>query len=382
MELMADPYLHYASLRAEDPVHENSRGVWLLTRYDDVHSVLRDPRFGRKGFLELIAPQNGESEALGSPMQFQDPPGHTRLRNLVGKVFTHSLVDSLRPRIQRIVDNFLDIARNVGRMDLIAGLGLTLSVRVILELLGVPAADHGRFQQWSRDMTQSLDAAADSDAFAHGIAAQQAIAEYFRNLIAERRKCPRTDLVTGLIAAEHEGKVLHKSELLDICGLLFVAGHATTVNLIGNGVLSLLLHPSELRRLREEPGLLAQAVEELLRYESPVQRVGRVANTDVQIRGKLITKGAVVSAMLGAANRDPAQYAQPERLDITRRHNRHLAFGHGAHVCIGASLARLEGQIAIGTLVRRLPKLALVNDAPEWRNSTETRGLKGLQVTF
>ena len=315
-------------------------------------------------------------------MRFQDPPGHTRLRNLVGKIFTHSLVDSLRPHIQRIVNNLLDSAWNVGRMDLIAGLGLPLSVRVILDLLGVPTADHERFLQWSRDMTQGLDAAAASDAFANGIAAQQAIDEYFFNLIATRRKYPQTDLISGLIAAGQEGKVLRESELLDICGLLFVAGHATTVDLIGNSVFNLLLHPSELRRLREEPGLLGQAVEELLRYESPVQRIGRIANTEVEIRGKRIPKGALVSAMLGAANHDPAEYAGPERLDITRRHNRHLAFGDGAHVCIGARLARLEGRIAIGTLLRRLPKLTLVNETPEWRNSTETRGLKELQVTF
>jgi cytochrome P450 len=217
--LTADPYLHYASLRAEDPVHVNSRGVWLLTRYDDVCSVLRDPRFGRKGFLELIAPRNGESDALGSPMRFQDPPGHTRLRNLVGKICTHSLVDSLRPYIQRIVNNLLDSAWNVGRMDLIASL-LPLSVRVILDLLGVPTADHERFLQWSRDMTQGLGAAAGSDAFADGIAAQQAIDEYFFDLIATRRKYPQTDFVTGLIAAEQEGETLRESELLDICGLL------------------------------------------------------------------------------------------------------------------------------------------------------------------
>jgi len=380
MEAAAEFYRHYARLRAEDPVHESRRGVWLLTRYDDVSAALRDARFGRKGFLELMAPQNGESKT--SPMRFQDPPGHTRLRNLIGKVFSHELVGSLRPRIQHIVDDLLDLARDTGGMDLIAGLGLTLSVRMILELLGVPAADHERFAQWSRDMTQSLDAAAGSDASARGIAAQQAIDEYFRGLIAERRQCPRTDLTTRLIAAEHDGDVLQESELLDICGLLFVAGHATAVDLIGNGVLNLLLHPSELRRLRQEPGLLAQAVEELLRYDSPVQRVGRMANTDVELRGKLIPKGAVVFPMLGAANRDPAQYVEPERLDLARRPNRHLAFGYGAHACIGAALARLEGQIAIGTLVRRSPKLALVDDVPRWRNSSETRGLKELPVAF
>jgi cytochrome P450 len=380
MDSAAELYRHYAKLRAEDPVHESTRSVWLLTRYNDVSAALRDPRFGRKGFLDLIAPPNSEPKIL--PMRFQDAPGHTRLRNLVSNVFTHDLVGSLRPRIQRIVDDLLDRARNAGGMDLIAGLGLTLSVQVILELLGVPAADHEPFARWSRDMSESLDVAAGSHASARGNAAQQAITEYFRGLIAERRQRPRTDLVSRLIAAEHDCDVLQESELLDICGLLFVAGHATTVDLIGNSVFNLLLHPSELRRLRDEPGLLAQAVEELLRYDSPVQRVGRMANEDVELRGKLIPKCAVVFPMLGAANRDPAQYAEPDRLVLTRRHNRHLAFGYGAHACIGASLARLEGQIAIETLVRRLPKLALVDDTSQWRNSTETRGLKELPVTF
>lgn len=380
--MAAGPYRHDAARRVNDPVQQNAQGLWELTRYDDVCAALRDPRFGRKGFLELMMPQNRGSETLGSPLQFQDPPGHTRLRNLIGKVFTPGLVASLRPRIERIVDDLLDSACDGGGMDLIAGFGLMLSVQVILELLGVPAADHQRFRQWSRELTESVDTAVASAAFARGIAVQQAIAEYFRDLIAERRKCPRADLVTGLMAVEHEGEALHESELLDICGLLFLAGHATTVNLIGNGLLSLLLHPVELRRLREEPGLLVQAVEELLRYESPVQRVGRMANADVEIRGRIIPEGAVVSAMLGAANRDPAQFTQPEVFDVRRRHNRHLAFGHGAHVCIGASLARLEGQIAIGTLVTRLPKLALANDTPKWRNCAETRGLRELQVTF
>lgn len=380
MESAAELYRYYARLRAEDPVHESRPGVWLLTRYEDVSAVLRDPRFGRKGFLDLIAPQIGEPKI--SPMRFQDPPGHTRLRNLVSNVFTPDLVGSLRPRIQRIVDDLLDRARDAGGMDLIAGLELTLSVQVILELLGVPTHDHERFAQWSRDMSRSLDAPAGSDASACGNAAQQAVDEYFRGLIAERRQSPGTDFVSGLIAAEHDGELMQQAELLDICGLMFVAGHATTVDLIGNGVFNLLLYPSELRRLRAEPGLLAHAVEELLRYDSPVQRIGRMANRDVVIRGKLIPSGAVVFPMLGAANRDPAQYAEPGRLDLTRRHSRHMAFGYGAHACIGASLARLEGQIAIGTMVRRFPELALGDATPQWRNSTETRGLKELLVTF
>jgi hypothetical protein len=343
--------------------------------------VLRDTGFGRAGFLELIMPGSGEPLAPGLSMRFQDPPAHTRLRNLVGKVLTHGRVSALRPRIQRIVDELLDAGRSAGGMDLIAGLGLPLSLRVILELLGVPAADHGQFRAWSRSVTQSMDTAPSPDEIAHVAAAQQAMAEYFRDLIGDRRNSPQNDMLTGLMAAEDEGDQLTEPEIIDLCVLLFVAGHTTTVDLIGNGVLTLLLHPSELRRLREDPGLIAHAIEELLRYESPVQHVGRTANRDVEIRGARLPKGAMVSVMLGAANRDPAQYDRPERLDIGRRGN-HLAFGYGARACIGASLARLEGQIAIGTLISRFPAIALVDRTQQWRNSTEARGLKELRVTF
>ena len=314
-------------------------------------------------------------------MRFQDPPVHTHLRNLVGKAFTHAGVSALRPRIQQIVDELLDAGRDAGGMDLIAGLGLPLALRVILELFGVPAADHEQFREWSRIVTQSMDTAVGPDGIACAAAAQQAMAEYFRDLIGDRRSSPWNDLLTGLMAAEHEGDPLTEPEIVDLCVLLFVAGHTTTVDLIGNGVLNLLLHPSELRRLREEPGLIAPAVEELLRHESPVQHVGRIANREMEIRGARLPKGAVVSVMLGAANRDPAQYDRPERVDIGRRGN-HLAFGHGARACIGASLARLEGQIAIGTLVSRFPALALVDCVQKWRNSTETRGLRELLVAF
>lgn len=381
MGLIGNPYRHGSDAGSQDSAPGSPRRIWRLTRYDDVCSVLRDPAFGRAEFLELIAPGNREPLAPGLSMRFQDPPAHTRLRNLVGKVFTHARVGALRPRVQRIVDELLYASRDAGRMDVVASFGLAVSLRVILELLGVRAADHEQFREWSRAVTQSMDAAIGADGIGRAAAAQKAMAEYFRDLIDDRRSSPRSDLLTGLMAAEHEGEHLTEPEIADLCVLLFVAGHTTTVDLIGNGVLNLLLHPSELRRLREEPGLIAQAVEELLRHESPVQHVGRISNREIEIGGARLPKGAVVLLMLGAANRDPARYDRPERLDIGRRGN-HLAFGHGARACIGASLARLEGQIAIGTLISRLPSLALVDSAQKWRNSTETKGLKELQVAF
>jgi cytochrome P450 len=316
-------------------------------------------------------------------MLFHDPPVHTRLRALAGKAFTRSLTKSIRVRIQRIVDSLIDRVSDAGVMDLIADFAFPLPVCVIAEVLGVAAADRDRFLQWSLDMAEGRDAtSASSPLLRRSAKAYDAIAGYFRDLIIERRKRPQADLLTWLIEAEREQDRLTEPELLATCGLLFVAGHETTVNLIGNGMLALLKYPGELQRLREDVGLLPSAVEELLRYDSPVQRAGRVANSAVEIGGKTIRKGAVVLAMLGAANRDPAQFPKPNLLDISRRDNHHLAFGSGPHFCLGAPLARLEAQIAIGTLLRRMPKLSLATRAPEWRNSLELRGLKELQLTF
>jgi pimeloyl-[acyl-carrier protein] synthase len=387
-EFVADPYPFYARLRTEDPVHQSPMGLWVLTRYDDVARVLRDPRFGRKGFDELVNARFGtepDQPGLATSMLFRDPPDHTRLRTLVSKAFTPRVIEGLRPHIQQIVDGLLDRVRDRRAMDLIADLAFPLPVIVISEMLGVPAADRDRFRQWSQDVARSLDAIAlpvGPEVIERGNAARRALGDYFRGLIAERRQRPQADLLTGLIAAEEQGDTLSPPELLATCVLLLVAGHETTVNLIGNGMLALLRHPAELRRLRAEPALLPSAVEELLRWDSPVQRTGRIAATDVELGGRLIPKGALVSAVVGAANRDPAHFPEPDRLDLARPDNRHLAFGWGIHFCLGAPLARVEGQIAIGALARRLPGLALATDRPEWRESSALRGLRALPVTF
>jgi pimeloyl-[acyl-carrier protein] synthase len=318
-------------------------------------------------------------------MLFRDPPDHTRLRTLVSKAFTPRVIEGLRPHIQQIVDGLLDRVRDRRAMDLIADLAFPLPVIVISEMLGVPAADRDRFRQWSLDVARSLDAIAlpvGPEVIERGNAARRALADYFRGLIAERRRRPQADLLSGLIAAEEQGDTLSQAELLATCVLLLVAGHETTVNLIGNGMLALLRHPAELRKLGAEPALLPSAVEELLRWDSPVQRTGRITATDVELGGTLIPKGALVSAVLGAANRDPAHFPEPDRLDLARPDNRHLAFGWGIHFCLGAPLARVEGQIAIGALARRLPGLALATDRPEWRESSALRGLRALPVTF
>ena len=381
-EFHANPYPFYHRLRATDPVHRTPMGLWVLTRYDDVVSVLKDPRFGREEFAQILANVYGEG---ARSMLFRDPPDHTRLRGLVSQAFTPRMIERMRSHIQEIVDRLLDRVQNANRMDVIADLAYPLPVTVICEMLGVPTDAHSGIRQWSADLARSVDAIGmptDEEVVTRGRAAQQAMLDYFRDLISERRQTPRDDLLSLLIAAEEQGDRLSEGELLITCILLFVAGHETTVNLIGNGLLALLNHPDELAKLRGDLRLLPGAVEELLRYDSPVQRTGRITNTDVELDGRKIAKGSLVVTAIGAANRDPAHFPDPDRLDITRRDNRHIAFGFGIHFCLGAPLARLEGQIAIGTLLRRMPGLGLATSTLEWRESSTLRGLKNLPVTF
>jgi pimeloyl-[acyl-carrier protein] synthase len=386
-EFHANPYPFYRALREEDPVHQSPLGFWVCTRYDDAVMILRDPRFGREGMAKLMEARLGltQDTSRARDMLFQDPPDHTRLRALVSRAFTPRVVEVMRPHIQEIVDGLLDRVDGARAMDVIEDLAYPLPVTVICEMLGVPAADQDIFKTWSTDIARSLDAAvlpADSDVIPRGRDARLGLADYFRSLIATRRKNPKPDLLSALIAAEEEGNKLSEGELVSTCILLLIAGHETTVNLIGNGLLALLQHPDQLRALRDDPGLIQTGVEELLRFDGPVQRTGRMTTAEVEIGDKRIPRDSVVVSVIGAANRDPKQFADPDRLDVSRKDNRHIAFGFGIHFCLGAPLARLEGQIALGTLLRRMPKLALVSDVPEWRESSTLRGLKSLPVTF
>ena len=387
-EFNANPYPFYHRLREADPVHESPLGFWVLTRYDDCVMALRDQRFGRagfEGFLDQVYGGATEQDRLPRSMLFRDPPDHTRLRALVNRAFTPRVVDGLRPRIQAIVDDLLDRVERTKAMDVISDLAYPLPVLVISEMLGVPAGDNDTIKQWSADIARSLDAIglpADAGIVERGRAGRRALGEYFRGLIPERRKNPRNDLLSLLLAAEEQGDKLTEGELLATCVLLYIAGHETTVNLIGNGLLALLRHPAELERLRKDPSLIQSAVEELLRYDGPVQRTARTTNTEMEIGGKKIDKGVMVVPLIGAANRDPAHFPDPDRLDVARPDNRHIAFGFGIHFCLGAPLARLEAQIALGTLARRMPGLALATETPEWRESQVLRGLQALPVTF
>lgn len=318
-------------------------------------------------------------------MLFADPPDHTRLRSLVSKAFTPRVIETLRPRVEALVDRMLDGVTRRGAMDVIADLAYPLPVTVISDMLGVPREDNERIHHWSLDVARSLDAIAmpvEADVMARGREASRGLHDYFRQLCAVRRKEPRDDLLSGLIAAEEAGDRLSEKELLSTCLLLYVAGHETTVNLIGNGLLALLRHREEWDRLVADPGLIPAAVEELLRFDGPVHRTGRQPRVDVEIGGTAIPAGSLVIGILPAANRDPAQFPDPDRLDVGRRPERHLAFGWGIHICLGAPLARLETQVALQRLVTRWPGLRLASEAVEWRAGATLRGLRALPVAF
>ena len=302
----------------------------------------------------------------------------------MSKAFTPKVVDGLRPRIQELVDELLDAVAAKGSMEIIEDLAYPLPVIVICEMLGVPPEDHETFKEWSRAAARSLDPEEILPPEVQEERRQtlESFGDYFRALIVERRKDLKDDLISALIEAEEAGDKLTEEELLSTCILLLVAGHETTVNLIGNGALALLRNPDQLEMLRDDPSLAPRAVEELLRYDPPVQMTGRTALEDIEIGGGTVRKGQQVILLLAAANRDPERFADPDRLDITRDDTRHLAFSFGTHFCLGASLARLEGEIALGTLVRRFQGLKLQTEAPEYKENITLRGLASLPVAF
>jgi cytochrome P450 len=327
--------------------------------------------------------------AVSSWMLMIDPPDHTRLRGLVNKAFTPRVVENMRGLVQRLVDEMLAAAKKQGRMDIITDLANPLPATVISELLGVPATDQRQFKAWSDDIALALSgidtAATKEELFALYNLGQRsflALSDYFRERVIELRRHPQENLLSALAQAEEQGDRLTEDELFANCVLLMIAGHETTTNLIGNGVLALLQNPGQREALSANPDLIVSAVEELLRYDSPVQKMGRIALADIHIAGKQIEKGQLVCFSFAAANRDPEQFESPNQLDIARKPNRHLAFGHGLHYCVGAALARLEGQIAINSILRSLPKLELANEKLEWHRNFTLRGLKSLPVAF
>ncbi|HZC99905.1 MAG TPA: cytochrome P450 [Actinomycetes bacterium] len=382
-EWRSDPYPLYHRLRELDPVHRSRAGVWVLTRHADATAVLRDPRFSADpAHLRGRRPQVGPRRLDTRVLLFLDPPDHTRIRSLVSKAFTPHRLRQLRPRVEALVHELLDRIEEQGSLELIADLAYPLPVSVICELLGVPAVDRDTFRRWSSDASRMLDRDIDLDeqALERGAAAIAGFTEHFAALIQERRLQERDDLLSALIAAEEAGEGLTWEELLSTIILLFLAGHETTVNLIGNGALALLRHPDQLERLRREPSLGRTAVEELLRYDSPVHVTGRITTTELEVGGTPIAAGEQVIVLVAAANRDPAVFADPDDLDVGRPDNRHLSFSAGMHYCLGAALARLEAEVALGALLRRFPRLELADPEPRYRDHFVLRGLRSLPL--
>ena len=389
---LPDPYPVYHQLRSEDPAHWSDLiNAWILTRYDDVRSVSNDPRFSsmRAHYFMDQLPEIAQERMrpLGHQLALWlihlDPPDHTRVRSLVHKAFAPRVVEGLRVGIHQIVNELLDGVQEAGVMDVMGDFAYPLTAAVIAELLGIAPEDRTQFRKWSDNINGFVGAAHVTTPRAE--TAQRSLLElmkYLHDLLAQRRRSPKDDFMSSLIAVEEQGDKLNEEELLALCVLLLFAGHETTANLIGNALLALLRHPDQMQKLQRKPALIASAVEELLRYDSSVQRIGRVAKEAIDIGGKRIRQGEFIAAMLGAANRDPKHFAEPEELDIGRTHNNHLSFGYGKHYCIGAPLARLETQIAINTILSRFPSMRLQNPEVEWYDNFGQRFLRSLTVVF
>jgi cytochrome P450 len=391
-EFIRNPYPHYERMRTTDPMHLTPLGVYVASRHAEVSLVVRDKRFGKE-YADRTIRRYGPNimdeplfRSFSLTMLQQDPPDHTRLRGLVVKAFTARRVEDMRPRIQQVVDETLDRIIPQGRMDLIEDFAFRLPVTIICDMLGIPDEHRELFYTGSRDSGRILEPVPLSPEEIQQGNARGAMSEmYFQQLFELRRKNPGDDLTTQLVQAEEDGSKLTNEELTANIILLFGAGHETTVNLIGNGLLALYRNPDQLALLKARPELITNAIEEFLRYDSSVQMTGRVTLEDIDdLGGKRIPKGESVLCLLGSANHDPAVYPDhPERLDITRPNVRPLSFGGGIHFCLGAQLARLEAEVAISTLLRRLPDLRL-DDAenPEWRPTFVLRGLKQLPASW
>jgi cytochrome P450 len=386
----ANPHPSYHHLRDEGPVLSvPDTGEWLVTGYDEALAILRDPRFSSNGAhrkwpggappteMSLFSTDRGTNVLL-----FLDAPDHTRIRKLVSKAFTPRTVERLRPRVTAIVDEALDAAEADGIIDVVGDLGYTVPVTVICELMGVPVADRHLFADWSSAASRLLDGfSLTADEFNRAVAGAAAVVNYFNDLFEQRRRQPADDLVSALLAAEEQGDRLSEAELRSITVLLFIAGHETTMNLIGNGTWALLTHPEQMDKLQADPSLAPSAVEELLRFDGPVHVTGRIPTEDIEIGGHQFPAGDQLTVLLAAANRDARRYANPDVLDIARADNHHLTFSQGMHYCLGAALARLEGSVTFERLATRFGgRLELDTDPVTYRDHFVLRGLQELRV--
>lgn len=392
-EFQQDPHPLWARLRAEAPIYPrempDGRRTWMVTRHRDCVAVLRDPRCSAEKFpshmlhqlaADPAAPFAVIARTVLGMMLVKDDPDHGRLRGLVNKAFTPRVVSELRPRVQAIADELLDAAARRGELEVIADFGMPLPIIVIAELLGVPLENRAELKRWSDKLVTFLDGTIRDKGLADAAVACVEMRAYMDRVFSERRAAPRDDLISRLISAREVDDRLSDDELFGTVVLILAAGHETTTNLIGNGLYTLMRHPAELARLRARPELIASAVEELLRFEGPVALTSRNPAEDIELDGVRIPKEDELSLALAAANRDPDVFPDPLRLDLARSENRHLSFGFGAHFCLGAALARLEGQIALGSAVARFPGMKLASDAVEWKPGIVLRGLTSLQI--
>jgi len=419
-EIRANPYPFYEQLRNQDPIHwDEELGFWVLTRYADIDSLYTDERFSRaqglmRGFQRLseAAQQIAEPvyQSFSQTVFYADPPYHTHLRGLMNHAFTPRRVERLRPTIQNLVDELLDAAQAKNEIDVIRDLAYPLPVMVIAELLGLPASDRARFKKWSDDLFAILGTVRHkpSDLLERAAQSLNEMTDYVKNLSHKRRESPQDDLLTALLSVTEDdhlacphphdsaslqatgelireqdayaSSTLTEEELVANINILLSTGHETTTHMIGNGLLALLQYPDQLRKLQAQTSLLAPTIEEMLRYDNPVQITYRSALEAANIKGKQIRKGDLVNTILGSANRDPERFSNPDRFDIIRNEGRHLGFGVGIHFCIGAPLVRLEAEIVFETILRRFPKISLATESLEWQEHPIFRGLKSLRV--
>jgi cytochrome P450 len=382
----ADPYPYYHKLRSEDPVHwsEFMHG-WILTRHADAVAYLRDRRFSRAEYLQKVRAEFGADEPIfafqAHELAFTDPPEHTWMKNVFGKAFSPAAIARMRPATDKIVHARLDALAGKTEIDIVTEVAYPIPADVIAAMLGAPEQDWEHLRELVDGIVISRGIVRTAEMMEQGSRSVRRFNDYFIGLVAERRRKPGHDLLSAILGAEENGRKLSDEQILSMVETLFAAGHATTRSLIANGMLALLRHPSELKKLRENPALITIAVEEMLRYDSPTQAPSpQAALEDIELGGKTIRKGDVITVLFGAANRDPARFTDPDRFDIARADNEHLAFSMGIHYCLGASLARLEAQIAIAAIVARYPNIQLATANPEWRKMGRFRGLQSLPI--
>jgi len=390
--MLDDPYPIYKKLRTEDPVHwDEAENRWVLSRYADVAAILRSPLASSKrpqAAHWFIPPSLRQLAALRCNSMINcDGPRHNQLRQLVSKAFTARCIEAMTGDIQTLVDGFLDAVQPAGRMDLMSALACPLPVTVIAQMLGVAPEDRDQFKSWSDDLSVVAGGNGGPGGLRLGdyrraANAYTGLKTYFSQVVADRKVRPQNDLLTALAQAQQAEVGISEDDVYANATLLLTAGHETTTNLIGNGMLALLHHPDQLDRLRRDPSLIPTAIEEMLRYDSPVQFTSRILTGYQTVGGRRLRKGQTVLLLLGAANRDPKQFEDPDRFDVGRQDNKHLSFALGSHFCLGAQLARLEGRIAVETLLRRMPGLRLEGPQPRYREHFNLRGLKSLPVAF